>query len=467
MLSMTSAQSHLLRLSGNKQYYFIVPVLLILCFGCASVKKGTKSASTDAPDRELPQVYNPETGEYEPVENPLDLVDTIEFIEDLTIPPVEETEEVVFVKKDEYELTLLVPFQASRISEYTSGIDPRLRRFVHYYAGVRMALRELNLRGIRLKTNVYDTRETSERTEELLGGMKRPDLIIGPYQIESLKHAEEYARKHRVPLFSPWTPSIPVERSNPYFVQLLPGLDAHAKAIVEYIDENLPDSRVYLTARNDPRETGRFSLYQEPHLERDGAIPYHEFIIEDSTVALIDTPLDGMLSEDTSTVFILPHYSRRDEDFIASLLRKLHAEKGESEVYVFGLPQWPSFQKLRPDYLESTNVHISSSFYVDYSSPEIRAFQQEFLDIYGTIPEQSAFQGYTLVKYLGEALFQFGPGFLEHLSQPEASNDFFRIIPTYESEDTELRRQRVRIYENTAIHILRFVDQKFRPAGIR
>ena len=189
-------------------------------------------------------------------------------------------------------------------------------------------------------------------------------------------------------------------------------------------------------------------------------IPFENLIIADSTADLNNTSLVDLLPEKDTTAFILPLYSRNDEEFINAFMRKLHAEKGEATVYVFGLPQWLTFSRLNPDYMENTNVHVSAVHFMDPTDTTVYLFERQFLSQYGTIPEPAAFQGYTFMRYLGQSLYHYGTDFLEAISGLPDGYGVYNIQPVFRSKDAE-RRNPINYYENRAVEILEFTDHAF------
>jgi len=449
-------------LSGNN-IFGIGLLFLILAIACTPGRQSQKTVRTDQTDTpETPAVYNPQSGQYEPVEDPGALVDTVRFEEDKTTDPVGTLDPETGRKKSTYNLAVLMPFNLKGVAPASmESLDPRLRRFLHYYGGVKMAIVDLDSIGIHLDATVFDCMESADITRRILHDIKDADAVLGPYDVESLRLAADFAKRSNTPVFSPWTPSIPVDEDNPNFVQLNPGLEAHATAIVRYIDDSIPEGKVYLVARADAREKNRLNLYHDAHNKRANAPPYEELIIADASVELSMTHLDELLSEEMPTIFVLPYYSRNDEDFINAFLRKLHAEQGKSEVFVFGLPQWLTFNKLNADYLQSTNVHISAVFHMDLQDPAVRQFQYEFLAVYATVPDPAAYQGYAFTMLLGESMDRFGTRFLSEMTPMEESVHGFLLEPVYRTKTPE-RNNPVQYYENRSIRILRFVEDSFR-----
>lgn len=449
-------------MSGNS--LILLALALLILAGCSTARRGQQTGRTPLePSREdLPLVYNPATGEYEPVKDPRTLIDTVSWNVVEGESAIGPAEELRTGKKDVYRMAFLIPFNAMQHQYIDEQTDPRTRRFINYYAGVRLALESLASEGIDIEARVMDTEESADKTERLLHDLRDYDVIVGPYSRESLAVASTFAAEYKIPVISPWTPAVNVPHSNPYFVQMMPGLSTHAEATIAYITEHFQDPRIFIVSRGNEREASRVELYLDAFRKRH---PYsHDppvhLVISDSTVTLDETDLSELLTRERTHVFILPYYSRRDEDFLNAFLRKLHADRGSDEVYVFGLPQWTSFRGLNPNYLESLNVHVSAVNFVDNTLPETKAFSEIFYDRYASVPEPAAMQGYQLTRYLGKALFTYGVRFLDQL--PDGGiGESFDPQPVFMENTSPESGSSIMYYENRSIELLRFEDQAF------
>ena len=460
---MISAQNLRQQLSGSN---FLLLILLTLT-SCAGLKPGLGDMQPDVAAKEHPKVYNPETGNYEEVEDPGSMVDTVRWQADPDAPePIGATGPVTGIRKDVYDIALLFPFQAAKHQSFADRVSPKARRFMQYYAGIRMAAEELARQSYPLRLRVYDTNESETRFEDLtrMREVRDADLIIGPYARNNVRMAADFALRNQTPVVSPWMPSAQITEENPYFVQLTPGLHTHARAIIEHIDQNYRDAKVYLVSRDQGRERSRLNYFQEAYqsVMNDPSITVEELIVQDTTIDLSETDLTTVILEDRRTVFVLPYYSRADEDYVNILLRKLHADRLENEVIVYGMPQWLSFRKLNGDYLESLNAHVSSAAFSERSDPNVRSFRERFFERYGTVPEQAAYQGYDVIKYFGSMLFAHGTAFLSEDAPGTDSylNLGFDINPVILQPAPE-RLEQVDFYENQHIYMLKFEDQEF------
>ena len=450
-------------MNGSK--LLLVCVLIALTsWGCSTSKNLPTSAPSDHTDRDVPRVYNPVTGKYEPVANPKSTIDTIQWTTIEDVEPIGTIAEDKTGKKDQYEIALLLPLNAGATPPFTDNIDGRSRRFLNYYAGLKMGVRRLADQGVQLNVRVFDTEESAEKIQATLLDLRDADLIIGPYDRSNIRLAADFARKHRIPVVSPWIPSIQLDEPCDKLIQLTPGLPSHANAAMAFVGSSIFNPKIYITGRPSEQASGRFEIYHTAHTALNpGMPPIEELIIDDASIDLNETILEGMFNEEGTTVFILPFYSRSDEEFLNGLLRKLHAERGENDVVVIGLPQWANFRRINLDYLESLQVHITAVSHMDYEDPEVRGFSRAYFDQYAGLPETAAYDGYQTIQFFGNALHDFGLGFIQDVTKSERSAYAILLKPVYAETVSAEISSAPEYYENQGIQILKFSEQAFHP----
>ncbi|MEL6393115.1 MAG: hypothetical protein AAFR97_10215, partial [Bacteroidota bacterium] len=161
-------------------------------------------------------------------------------------------------------------------------------------------------------------------------------------------------------------------------------------------------------------------------------------------------------------VFILPEYG--NETLVSNFLRQIYnaTRDGFTQVAVYGLPQWKSFERIDLDYYEGCNVHISSSVFIDNLQPATRAFRREFFDRFQVVPRDEAFLGYDMTLYFARMLREYGTRFQYALEREAEAmlHTEFRFEPVYLPQDDIDRlnneRQVIDRWENRYVHILRF-----------
>ena|GEM_PF-2981178 len=452
---MTSVQNHLRRLSGSNITLLILCVFLSAC----NTQKGLKDGPATT-DPNTPTVYNPRTGQYEPVNDPLTLVDTVEWVENTSAtPPIGAAAAVPHGKKDVYDIGFLIPLNSAKV-DFNDRIGAKSRRFLNYYSGVKMALQDLTREGILINATIHDTRESVTDVEEQLHSLKKADVIVGPYNRECLAKAAAFADDHKIPVFSPWTPALNITDESDYFVQIIPGLATHADAAMRFACAQFDTAKFFLIATPKNQHESRITLYQEAFLRHSPDKEEIEtLVIDEATVVPDSNDFTTIYVPDMLNVFVLPYYQRADEDFVNDFIRKVHAEHGEVEVVVIGLPQWMNFRNMNPDHLEDLHTHITAVQYVDNTDERIKEFNARFYVKYGNIPEPAAWQGYELTKYIGESLDKYGSGFLTDISSE--GNPDFRIRPVFAGDPRPEQKNKIQYFENKGVEVLLFVNQQF------
>ena len=432
-------------------------MILLLAVACTS-QRGLKDSESADPD--VPVVYNPKTGMYEPVSDPMTLIDTVKWEpkEDAAEPIGKVTRKSE--KKDVYSVAFLMPFAADG-KLLGNRIDAKTRRFLNYYGGVKIALDDLASQGIKIDATVIDTREEPQHVAELLEDMADVDLIIGPYDRDCLQAAASFASKYQIPVVSPWTPSIIPEASSEYFVQIVPGLQTHAEAAMRYAATHFDSAKFFLVANPETSDHARMTTYNEAferYMPEKG--PLEKLVVDQIAMGPDSNDLTTVYHPEVTNVFVMPYYLRSEQEFVNAFLRKIHAEHGEVPVAVIGLPQWMQFTNVNPDYLEGLNTHVTAVQFVDMSRPEVRAFSKRYFDAYAGVPEQAAWRGYDLTTFLGHNLHRYGTMFLSEM--PAETGGDLKLSPVYEAGTDLETKGPVRFIENRGIAILVFEDQQFK-----
>lgn len=463
---MISAPNHRLPLNGNKAALLCL-LICTLC-ACAAPKKAVVKP---APSHDRPPVTVTDTRvkQYDPKVDSVILVprdairtDTINWTADDSPPVIsEEQGQDRPVGNNHAEVALLMPFDAMHADFFSERQDPKLNRFIQYYAGINMAMDKIDSLGLTLTVHSFDADPgiTSIQVLTSRPEIKNADVIVGSYEKQDLEALASFGLDHEIMVVSPWLPAFTNETENPFLIQLYPGLSTHAKAISEYIRDEMPGKKVYVVARDNPVERNRLQLFT-----RESAIHPEELIITDSSPDLEDTDLHSLMSDDTGTVFIMPYFSKADETFVNSFMRKLHADKDIREAIVFGLPQWAGYTNLNPNYMESLALHLSISSFIDVENPDYQAFREGFFQKYHAVPDLNAFLGYDLIIWLAKNLVMYGQEGLIGNWAPKAYGlaSGFDIEPVFKNSIHPATEWNVPLYyENQRIRILRYSDQDF------
>lgn len=157
---MISVPNHRQPLSGSNTLLLCL-VICAIC-SCSTPKRVVVKPPQPA---EPPVTKQDDVKQYDPGSDSVILVprdaiktDTIEWTEDKTPPIV--TDAVIQpdkpVKHGAAEVALLIPFNALNAELFSEHQDPKLNRFIQYYAGVRMAMDKIDSIGLPIKVRSFD-----------------------------------------------------------------------------------------------------------------------------------------------------------------------------------------------------------------------------------------------------------------------------------------------------------------------
>ena len=216
---------------------------LTLLASCGGTKK-TTGPTTTAPERV----------EADTIVALDEEMDTIVWTEvDKTSEYEEAMESFLLEKKSSYSVKLLLPFEIARNNRAdVNQAETKLGRMTHYYAGLKMALDQLEDEGLNMEVEVIDAE--SGNFDLKLRQCKDADLIIGPRNSDQLSVTANFGKANDILVVSPWKSGSKISRENPYFLQMKPGLRDHYQRIIEHAMSNFAKENIVLIGRKNKRE---------------------------------------------------------------------------------------------------------------------------------------------------------------------------------------------------------------------
>ncbi len=461
---MILVQNRLLQLSGNSIILvFLISVLLASC-GAFSSKGSTGNSNSSTNGK-----------------NDVVKVDTVEWkqIPEDKFPPINNVDEELVEKeavkskdkKDMYNITAFLPLEASRINygaEYPKDI--RNLKYIEYYAGMKLAMEQLEKEGINITMNVHDSKESIATVMGILNNQvdNNTDVILGSLKKDVLVELAEFGKENSIPVISPWYSSQSVADNNEYYIQLTPFLIDHYYSLTEHALSHFDKEDIYLVGRNGSKDPSRFKYFQEAAYnvtkEKDAL---NEFVIDiDSLSAeygifrsLIENRNENLKSA-KPIVFIIPNFSMRESNYIYDLIRRINVEKLDQEVYIYGMPVIYRMDKISYDYLTNLNVRIAMSRYTKKSSPEAKNFAANYFREYNDYPLDDAYEGYDNMLWVGRMLHKYGGAFVDNLNRDkqEYLSTKFNIQAVY---DGDPEKPELDYFENKNLRVIQFYDNEF------
>lgn len=475
------------------QFFSLIFGLLILVTSCDMFKPARDTdkdkvykESEDLGEIKGTRKYNPETGEWETVQEVTTKMDTVEWVnlppnkfppitsegEFTDIPTTVETggTNTGSILKGSYDIAMMLPFNAQYGAD--KKIDKRSKWAVNFYSGSRMALDALREEGVNLRVEVLDTRGNEARVTNFLASnqaVQNADAVIGPYLRNNINRVAEWAKENGPVVVSPFSASMNMTADNPNYLQVNPSIVSHCKAIMAHAMKNYSVDDMVIVARDEADERNLAAYMQKFKVELSPMLDtasIRQYLVEEKSADFNEMNLQSYVNPGRTTVFLVPSY--KSETFVYALLRKLYiGKKAGDRIVVYGLPTWQNFERIDFDYYENLNVHVSSGSFVDSYNPEVRLFKQKYFERFKTAPADEAVLGYDVTLFTGRMLQKYGTKFPLSLDQEDpkylqSSMLFEPIIENPTFNDNQINQ--VDYFENKFVHILKFDNYYFQPA---
>jgi hypothetical protein len=315
-------------------------------------------------------------------------------------------------KKRESSMALVLPFELDKIS--TRGIQQRdITRSalaVDFYQGFKMALDSLAKQGYDFKLQVLDSRDNASRATSLAKSLQvqSSDIVIGPVfpeEIGPFGTAADLKEKLQV---SPLAAGMPNQFNNSKLVTLNNPIDQHAQKLADFINRHYPPGSANIFIVN-PRKTEdeRFAGFVRRYLSSlsRSQLAYTEM--------LNTSDIEGKLSRTKPNVVIV---TTPEKDVITGIINKLYQLNQSSyKIEVFGHPGWVKLQSLDANKLQRLNTRVTSSYFINYKSPQVTHFISSYKSKYHLEPSEFAYHGFDTGYLFGSLLAKYGKDYARHL----------------------------------------------------
>lgn len=434
---MISVQSPQRRLNGNNILAIIVAIILFI--GCSSTRSSTGSTPVLLESKKQENL-----AEKKP--NTL-VVDTIKWIvtDEAEVPPISAdlaTEEVLPFQeeyKNDYRVALMLPFRLS--GRTIDDMSDYNQKFAHFYAGYKMAIGGEDW----IQTNTYHTNRNGDNVKNTLRTINsNTDIIIGPYDKNTtLPIVAEYGRENRIPVISPWTASTRTTKNNLFFLQLTPNLSEYWSAILKDATKNFDRSKIRIITNQDGSDRGMVRFIQRLNEEKSGlpiSEPLKEFPVSVDSLLYGDSLVFETVFEEEVEAFILPHYNTNSHDeFIYQTLRKINAEKEHRKPLVYVMPQAINSDRVDLNILNNLDLKICDYRFYDKRDIRYLNFKKEYYELYGRLPNDDAYYGYDVAKFVAYGLKKYGKYFHYYIKEEKVPLGQMSIsVSPYNNDDDEL-----------------------------
>ena len=299
-------------------------------------------------------------------------------------PKVEDN--LSFTPKQDVEFSLVLPLKASgNVSELN----------MDFYSGVLMAVKDLEAEGLKIKMNVFDLMAGMPNMDILTRG----DFVLGPVASRDMEAVLQRV-DGKVTVVSPLdqkTAALAQNYTN--FILAPTRIENQWEDLAVWIGEDLDDDDriIFVTEKGATNVSASVALRS--------ALAWNEIPYQILSYAIVEGTsipgtLEGMLTKGGENRILVASES---EAFVGDVVRNIGIMMGKGyDVVMYAPSKVRTFETIEGSDYHAARLHISSSYFVDYSNPKVDAFVKAYRALFKTEPSQFAFQGYDTARYFIE-----------------------------------------------------------------
>ena len=311
---------------------------------------------------------------------------------------------------------LLLPFKTKSIdSDSLSLAREQLKRdgyinvSTDFYSGVAVAIDSAKQLGISVNLDVFDTNAKALDLKTILNqtDFSKYDVIIGPLTSQNLELTAQHVLSNNIPVVSPFVKS---KKSYSNLFQTIPDLDWMRSKIVSYVKTDTIPHRTLIIYDSKNSSTATYLKTAFPSASmmtsktnKNGVEQFY-LMLEDVQKAL----LPGR-----TIVFL----ESNNEGFVSNVTSMLNAMNGfttlvgktkiQRDIILMTTSNNRAFEGVNVSNYDLSNLHFQYPA-TNYNMELPSAFQEKYLNKFGTFPNKYAIRGFDLTMDLLLRLSKFG-----------------------------------------------------------
>ena len=349
---------------------------------------------------------------------------------------------LLFKKKDEYSIALLLPFYLDKPEGANKAVSDYATEF---YMGAKIALDSLESLGFKAKLFIYDAKNDSASVKSILNKKEfaSMDMVIGPLFPDKMGLVAEWCKKNKVRFICPVASNATILKNNQFVYSSVPSDMTLMEGAAKYLlSLNLKDQLVLVKPTNSKDQLLYESFRQSfLNLPSKGMRPK---LIEISV-----SDVKAYVKKGLNTYFVVP---TNDKSTALKFMNTLNSctKNFTGVISVLGTKEWVNFDEISGEYKNKYNFQFPSPNDFNYSYESIKEVMKIYRKNYSSDMSKMAVQGfdvsfffiskYLLGKEISEGLmtnfemFQKGNGNgFENGNVYILKQQDFEIIKIYES----------------------------------
>jgi LysM repeat protein len=323
-------------------------------------------------------------------------VDQVPIREIIEVPEPKVDQELMFSKKSEYKIAVLLPF----------GLDKSLgagmkNLSTEYYMGMMLAVDSLEQLGIKAKIQVIDFPIDSA---EVVSALKKPelktmDLIIGPLFPQTADLVGAFCKTNKIRMVCPSSVNSSILKDNPFVYTAVASEITQLNILAKYTTENFKSAQVVLVNLDTKKDADLYNAYRSK---------YNELAAKNGAPKLVEVKLADigtMIRKNGNTVFVVPTGNEANVMKFINALHKLRTKAGTGTISVLGTKDWSGFNDLSGYYKTTYNIQWCTSSDLNYSDQKTEDLLRVYRTEYNADMGKVAVQGYDILRYFVPYLF--------------------------------------------------------------
>ena len=322
----------------------------------------------------------------QPEPQPEPKIDTICIVPPTPDLPIAQEETLFFSPKQDAEFSLVLPLKAGgSVSELN----------MDFYSGALMAVKDLEAEGLKIKMNVFDLMAGMPNMDILTRG----DFVLGPVASRDMEAVLQRV-DGKVTVVSPLdqkTATLAQTYTN--FILAPTPIENQWEDLAEWVGKDRHDNdRILFVTEKGATSVSASVALRSALARRD--IPYQilSYAIVEGTS--IPATMEEMMVKGGENRILVASES---EAFVGDVVRNIGIMMGKGfDVVMYAPSKVRTFETIEGSDYHAARLHISSSYFVDYTNPKVDAFVKAYRALFKTEPSQFAFQGYDTTRYFIE-----------------------------------------------------------------
>ena len=343
-----------------------------------------------------------DTREETPAQPEKPAVDTVCVIpppQEPVLPETDSASVLTFQALDKVDFSLILPLKAASSA---SEIN------MDFYSGVLMAVKDMEAEGTKIQLHVYDLNAGIPPIDALV----KSNFVLGPVASRDLEAILQRV-DGRVPVISPLDQKAASLSTNySAFIQVPSAVDHQYEDLADWVEDDLEDGDkvILITEKGASNVTASVAIRSAMAHEELSYEIVNYAIVEGRGIPAI---LSGtMVKGGVNRVVV----ASESEAFMGDVVRNLGIMSGKGyNVVMYAPSKVRTFDTIEGSAYHDASLHISSSYFVDYSSPAVDRFVRTYRALFRTEPSQFAFQGYDTARMFIGACARYGTGWTRML----------------------------------------------------